>query len=168
VRDLPDVSLFSGSSPWDHSFVICEAANGDCTFGFSGVCFATPTMAALQALVNQRMKRSPWRRQRQCRVLQAAGTGYGSPTEQAACNASRGNTIAKSCIFHDVTEGDIDTPCIKGSPDCFAPSGADGVLSTSKTSYKPAFPATPGWNFATGLGSVNVSNLFTAWRRVEP
>jgi hypothetical protein len=37
--------------------------------------------------------------------------------------------------------------------------------STAPASYQPAFGATPGWDFATGLGSVNAYNLVhnTAW-----
>jgi hypothetical protein len=35
----------------------------------------------------------------------------------------------------------------------------------SANSYQPAFGATPGWDMATGLGSVNGYNLVfdTAW-----
>ena len=38
-----------------------------------------------------------------------------------------------------------------------------GVLSTSDHSLKEAYPATTGWDFATGLGSVNVTNLVNNW-----
>jgi len=168
VRNLPDVSLFSAGGPWGHSYVVCEADSGGCTYGFSGTSFATPIMAGVQALVNQQMNATHGEGNPNVAYYQLAAAEYGSATRRAMCNSTNGNTIAKTCIFHDVTEGDIDTPCVKGSPDCFAPSGADGVLSTSKTSYKPAFPATPGWDSATGLGSVNVSNLVTAWHLVEP
>ena len=34
-----------------------------------------------------------------------------------------------------------------------------GVLSSSKTRFKPAFIAGPGWDFTTGLGSVDAANL---------
>jgi len=32
------------------------------------------------------------------------------------------------------------------------------------TPTNKAFPAQPGWSFASGLGSVNVTNLLIAWR----
>ena len=38
-----------------------------------------------------------------------------------------------------------------------------GVLSTSTTSLQVAYPATAGWDFATGLGTVNVTNLVNSW-----
>jgi hypothetical protein len=43
-------------------------------------------------------------------------------------------------------------------------TGAIGT-STAAPSYQPAFGATPGWDFATGIGSVNAYNLVmnTAW-----
>jgi hypothetical protein len=33
------------------------------------------------------------------------------------------------------------------------------VLSTSDSAYKPAYGATTGWDFATGIGSLNAYNL---------
>jgi hypothetical protein len=37
--------------------------------------------------------------------------------------------------------------------------------STLASAYQPAYGATPGWDFATGIGSVNAYNLVmnTAW-----
>jgi subtilase family serine protease len=35
---------------------------------------------------------------------------------------------------------------------------------TSYSASNKAFPAQPGWSFASGLGSVNVTNLLMAWR----
>jgi len=37
--------------------------------------------------------------------------------------------------------------------------GLIGVLSLSDNSYQPAYPAAVGWDFATGFGLVNVTNL---------
>jgi hypothetical protein len=57
-----------------------------------------------------------------------------------------------------VTQGDIDVNCT-GKNNCYLPSGTNGVLSTSKSSALPAYGSTTGWDFATGLGSVNAYNL---------
>jgi hypothetical protein len=37
--------------------------------------------------------------------------------------------------------------------------------TTGAAAYQPAFGATPGWDLATGIGSVNAKNLVldTAW-----
>jgi hypothetical protein len=37
------------------------------------------------------------------------------------------------------------------------------VLSTSNTAYAPAYAATKGWDFATGIGTINAYNLVHAW-----
>ena len=52
----------------------------------------------------------------------------------------------------------MDVNCT-GSHNCYRPSGANGVLSTSDSSYKPAFSAATGWDFATGIGTLNAYNL---------
>jgi hypothetical protein len=75
--------------------------------------------------------------------------------------------VASACIFYDVTLGDIDANCT-GSNNCYTPSGANGVLSTSNGSYAPAYGATTGWDFATGIGSVNVANLVMSWNSAAP
>jgi hypothetical protein len=62
-----------------------------------------------------------------------------------------------------VTLGNNDVPCQSGSPNCYDPSGTYGVLSTSTSSYAPAFPTQTGWDFATGIGTVNVYNLARNW-----
>jgi hypothetical protein len=52
------------------------------------------------------------------------------------------------------------------SPDRFLPSGSVGVLSVSTGKYLPAYTAQAGRNFASGLASVNVTNLVDAWHTV--
>jgi hypothetical protein len=66
-----------------------------------------------------------------------------------------------------VTQGDMDVNCTAGSANCFAPSeardGGGGVLSTSPSSYALAYGTGKGWDFATGISSVNVYQLFINW-----
>ncbi len=52
-------------------------------------------------------------------------------------------------VFHDITDGDTIVPCAKGSPDC----------STGSIGYN----AGPGYDLATGLGSIDVFKLITEW-----
>ena len=42
-------------------------------------------------------------------------------------------------------------------------SGDDGVLSTSDSSYLKAYGAGQGWDFATGIGTINADELATQW-----
>jgi uncharacterized protein (TIGR03437 family) len=51
-------------------------------------------------------------------------------------------------IFHDITQGDDVVPCVQGSPDCV--TGSYGFI------------AGPGYDLATGWGSIDVANLVTA------
>jgi hypothetical protein len=50
-----------------------------------------------------------------------------------------------------------------GSFDCFYGGGTNGVLSTSTHSYQPAYMTTTGYDYATGIGSVNAFNLAMSW-----
>jgi hypothetical protein len=89
----------------------------------------------------------------------------------AACNSSLGNEIDGGCVFNDVTAGDIDVPCVPyipysvtiGSFNCYYDGAAVGVLSQSNSKFEPAYAAGPGYDLATGLGSVNAFNLVRSW-----
>ncbi len=169
VRSLPDVSLFASNGFLGHYYVVCysDTANGGtaCTgapsgwSGAGGTSFASPIMAGVQALINQ----SQGARQGNPNPVfyKLAAAQYGG-TGLSTCNSSLGNGTATTCTFYDQTQGDMDVPC-QGKVNCYDPSGTYGVLSKSSTAYSPAFPTTSGWDFATGLGSVNVSNLVTNW-----
>jgi uncharacterized repeat protein (TIGR01451 family) len=168
VRDTPDVSLFAADGLWSHYYVFCwsDVANGGaaCTgapsgwSGAGGTSFASPIMAGIQALVNQKMGA----RQGNPNPVyyQLAATEYAA--NGTSCNSSNGNGVGTACTFYDVTQGDIDVDCT-GTFSCYLPSGTDGVLSTSDHSYNPAYGTTTGWDFATGIGSVNATNLVNNW-----
>ena len=65
----------------------------------------------------------------------------------AACNGSNTAVLpAANCIFNDVT---IGTNAVPGEPN----------YNTSSQKY----PATVGYDLASGLGSVNIANLVNGW-----
>ena len=160
VRDLPDVSMFGADGVWGNSYVICDSDpadfGGGCLTGWGGTSFGAPIMAGIQALVNQQTGSRQGNPNPVYYSLAAAEAGYG--TSGSPCNSLLGNQAASSCIFYDVTEGDIDVPCI-GSHNCYVPSGTYGVLSISNSAFQPAYLAAPGWDFATGIGTLNAYNL---------
>jgi subtilase family serine protease len=273
VRDIPDVALFGSNGIWGHYILICfsDKANGGtaCTgapsgwTGIGGTSASAPLMAAIQALVDQHWNIRPGNPNTTYYAI--AKTEFGT-TGNPSCysiNEQAGN----SCVFNDVTQGDIDVNCRYNGTvykaDCYLPSGTNGAISTQKiskltlknggsgytstptcsitvpsnkskytsptgttiwaggtqakctatinattkvvsavtlttagsgytgvpkctitggggknatcsavitqttgaNSYQPAFGATPGWDMATGLGSVNAYNLVfnTAW-----
>jgi subtilase family serine protease len=174
VRNIPDVSLFAANGLWGHFYPVCysDTANGgascsgapDTWLGAGGTSFSSPILAGIQALVNQ-VNGSP---QGNPNVVyyQLAASEYGAGGN-ASCNSTLGNKVASTCTFYDVTQGDMDVNCT-GTHDCFLPSGTEGVLSTSDKSYLPAYGTTTGWDFATGIGTVNANNLVTNWKNAAP
>jgi len=169
VRDIPDVSLFAANGVWGHYYVFCwshTAEGGEaCTgapsgwAGAGGTSFSSPIMAGIQALVQQKTGAAQGNPNPVYYAL--AATEYGA-TGSTACNSTLGNGVGSSCIFYDVTQGDMDVNCT-GKVDCYLPSGTNGVLSTSDTAYQPAYGTGTGWDYATGIGSVNAYNLVNAW-----
>jgi subtilase family serine protease len=175
VRDLPDVSLFAANGVWGHAYVVCfsDIANGGAScsgspvswFMVGGTSVATPIVAGIQALANQKTGSRSGNPNPTYYSLAAAEYGAGG---NANCNSSLGKNVASTCIFYDVTEGDMDVPC---SPNlesgklinCFSPSGTFGVLSTSSSADQPAFGTSTGWDFATGIGTINANNLVNNW-----
>jgi hypothetical protein len=184
LRDLPDVSLFAGAGVWGHLYIDCfsDTANfGNPCVGppvnwsfDGGTSLSSPIMAGIQSMVNQ-----------------ATGERQGNPNfvyyplaalqyraqeddrgQEDACDATLGNHIDPHCVFHDITLGDMDVNCLPltspagaiiGTFNCYIPGGTNGVLSISNSSFEPAYPATKGWDFATGIGTVNAFNLARAW-----
>jgi len=181
LRDLPDVSLFASDNAWNHAYIYCmsdAAENGNpCDYtnpadtvynSGGGTSFAAPAFAGIMALIGQYTGSSQGNANYELYTL--AGDEYGTPatpnTEAlGVCNAGQGNQASGTCLFYDVTMGDTAVPCGTGSPNCYTVSAGDkqGVLSTSTSSLVPAYPAGAGWDFATGLGSVNIANLVDGW-----
>jgi subtilase family serine protease len=168
VRDIPDVSLFAANGVWNHYYVFCDSDTGDgesCSgtpdnwSGAGGTSFASPILAAIQSLVNQ--KTGARQGNPNPTYYKLAKTEYGS-TGSTSCNSSKGKSVGSSCIFYDVTQGDMDVNCT-GSHSCYKPSGSNGVLSKSTTSYTKAYGTNTGWDFATGIGSLNANNLVNNW-----
>ncbi len=176
-RDLPDISLFASAKLWHHAIVFCMSdpmqGGHPCDYSVpldafynsaGGTSFTAPQFASIQALINQKAGGSQGNPDPiyydLARAEYSSPTG---PTTVGGCNATRGNEVSASCIFHDVTVGDNNVLCY-GLNNCYGSTGSQyGVLSKSDDVLKVAYPAQPGWDFATGLGSVNVTNLVNAW-----
>jgi len=178
-RNLPDVSLFASNAFWFHAILFCmsDPAQGGSPCDYSvpadafnnsagGTSFTAPQFASIQALINQGAGGPQGNPDPIFYDLAKKQWGTSSAPDNKAladCNSSNGNAVCPECIFHDVTFGNNDVPCY-GPVNCYDPSPADyGVLSTSDSSLQPAYPTRTGWDFATGLGSVNVANLVNDW-----
>jgi subtilase family serine protease len=182
VRDIPDITMFASNGFWGHYYVICYsdptpnfggapcvAGHPELWAGFGGTSFGAPIMAGVQALINE-----------------SVGTHFdGNPNfvyyflnaiqnaflPQSACNSSLGTKVNSLCIYRDVTQGDMVVNCLPltndgsvvGTFNCYIPSGTNGVMSLVNNKYEPAYAAKPGYDFASGMGSVNVFNLVRSW-----
>jgi subtilase family serine protease len=171
VRDTPDISLFaSDGAAWGHAYATCftdpNSGGGPCTGNparwagnSGGTSYGAPIMAGIHALLNQH------KRARQGNpapvYYSLAARQYGS-SGNPNCYASKGSTIAKNCIFHDIVTGDVNVYC-GGTSNCLKPSGIYGVLSLSTAAYRPAYRATAAYDLATGIGSVDAYNLVINW-----
>jgi subtilase family serine protease len=159
-RDTPDVSLFSADGLNSSFYVACMTdlyggcggqIDADNLVALGGTSFAAPEFAGIMALINQKTKS---RQGNANYVLYPLSAQSG-----ASCNSN--GTLGSSCIFYDTTTGTIAMPCTTGTPDCVTNNSSDqnGVLSGYSTN--------PGYDLATGLGSVNVTNLVNNWSTIS-
>ncbi|MEO5623288.1 MAG: S53 family peptidase [Dokdonella sp.] len=145
-RYTPDVSFPAATS---EGYFTCTAAQGgSCvvtsgSFGFlvaGGTSASAPSMAGVAALLNQQ-------------------TGSAQGNLNPRLYALAGNPA--NGVFHDVTIASsgvtdcnvtIPSLCNNSTP---GPSGLNGGLS--------GYTVGPGYDLATGLGSIDVANLLTQW-----
>jgi len=172
VRDIPDVSFFASDGFLSGSaYLICVSdatQDSQCAYSSSseptalevgGTSVATPAMAGVMALINQK-----------------TGAAQGSPNAElyklaasqtySSCSAERGNgapVTSGNCYFNDIDQGTNAMPCdysayvTTPSPNCTVLHSGDyiGIL--------PGYSAGAGYDLATGLGSLNVANVVNAW-----
>jgi subtilase family serine protease len=173
VRDTPDVSLMASNGFWVAYYGVCwsdptQTANGAATCGadpsawagFGGTSVSSPIWAGIQALVNQATSQS-WGNSNTV-LYSLANAEYGA-TGKSTCNSSLGNAVGTDCVFYDVTQGDMAVNCT-GTHNCYLPSSTQGVLSTSTSANQPAYGTNVGWDFATGIGTTNATNIVNAWK----
>jgi subtilase family serine protease len=151
-RDLPDVSLFASNGFLGNFYIVCESDRvGPCSLqypytnflGFGGTSVSSPAFAGIMALVNQQM------------------SAQGLSTRQGNANYIFYKLAAQEpAAFHDVTSGTIAMPCLRGSPNCTTTNSFDqyGVMT--------GYNAAPGYDLATGLGSVDAQTLVNKWSSV--
>jgi hypothetical protein len=138
-RYLPDVSL-SASGAHD-GYVFCDAdggwaCNDSLPFGLTTYAAGGTSVASPAFAGIQALVDQQYDRQGQPDYVY-----YALANSQA------------SSVFNDVTTGNNGVPCLVGSTDPDCPS----------TGWLQNFAAGPGYDLATGLGSVNALNLFQQW-----
>ena len=141
ARDLPDVSLTAaGHDP----YLLClelsceDEGNGILFAAVGGTSASAPSFAGVMALVDQKMGGRQGMADYVLYKLAAS-------EQLSQCNGSDTSGLpAAGCIFNDITVGNNVVPGETGS------KYGSGV----------------GYDLATGLGSVNVTNLVNKWNTV--
>jgi subtilase family serine protease len=163
MRLVPDISLYS--SPNNPGYLYCTSDTSDWATSSSGALlqkascgndqfyddvtgyfniaggtsFAAPIFAGMVAIINQVKNNT-------------GGQGLINPTLYTLAS----NSATYSSAFYDITAGSgsgtagVGNECLAGTTYC----------SSAGTSE---YPTTAGYDEATGLGSVNLTNLLAAW-----
>ena len=178
VRNTPDVSLFASDGLQSQSFyVVCEAdavpsnscsSTGSFSFlGVGGTSASAPSFAGILALIEQgESNAGRSRRQGNANfVLYKIAQTAASKSCDSSKRMDPTLPAPPGCVFNDITKGNNSVPCAEGSLNCSSTTpGTNGVLFTTiGTTKTPAFTTTAGYDLATGLGTVNVTNLQLAW-----
>ncbi|HEY3988397.1 MAG TPA: protease pro-enzyme activation domain-containing protein [Acidobacteriaceae bacterium] len=154
ARELPDVSLFASDGLLhDSAWVLCASNLGgnptgtDCSPSTPGASYsfqavggtsaAAPAFAGVLSLVIQQLQQTT----PNVRLGQADYTLYPLFTQFPAS-------------FHDVTTGNNSVFCLAGALNC----GANGFLT--------GYDAATGYDVASGLGSVDATQLVQNWSKI--
>ena len=152
MRFVPDISL--SSSPTNAPYLFCSSdtgftgVTGSCSHGFrdtnnknlttaGGTSFAAPIFAGMLAIINQTL----------------GSTGQGVVNSTLYTLAANPGTYAAA--FHDIT----------GTGANVTTTGNQCDLGTTycSTASASGYLATTGYDEASGLGSIDFSNLLSAW-----
>ena len=147
ARDIPDVSLTAAAHD---PYLIC--LRGSCVpntqgyisfYGIGGTSASAPAFAGIMSLVASKTL---------TRLGQPNYVLYrlAAAENLAQCNASSSTLPASSCVFNDVTVGNNAVP-------------GETNYGTGNATYQSG----KGYDLATGLGSVNVTNLINQWNTVS-
>jgi hypothetical protein len=173
-RSVPDISLFSGNGVQGSFYIVCQmdansgtgSSTSSCDLnspfldfqGVGGTSAAAPAFAGIMAMVNQKTG------QRQGNANFVLYQLYKKNTAGTICTSNTAAVTATGCIFYDTVTGNNSVACQGGTANCStATTGQFGVIVDPANPTHPAWTTTPGYDLATGLGSVNIANLLTAW-----
>jgi len=108
--------------------------NAGATRRVGGTSAGSPSFAGVVALLNDYLQKQ--------KVISQPGLGNINPTLYRLAQSTNG-------VFHDVVDGDNMVWCVQGSPAC-----VNGKLG---------YAAGPGYDLATGLGTIDANNLVMKW-----
>ncbi|HEX4006824.1 MAG TPA: protease pro-enzyme activation domain-containing protein [Acidobacteriaceae bacterium] len=156
-RDLPDVSLLAGNGLYGALWVVCadnqaEGESATVTHEDCGTTDGAFTNSTTFVGVGGTSASAPAFAGMLALVSQAQG---GARLGQADTVLYQLAKSKYSTVFHDVTTGDNSVVCTAGTPDC----GSNGFLL--------GYDAGSAYDLASGLGSVDVTQMISNWSSVH-
>jgi hypothetical protein len=150
ARDVPDISL--NASPAHDPYMVCVQFIPTGSSTFTSSCLNGTFRYSDHSLVAY------------------GGTSFGAPTfagilalvNQKTSSTGQGNinyilyplAASSSTAFHDITTGDNTSTCVVGTQDC-------------TTAGYVGFFAGTGYDQATGLGTIDATNLVNGWSSIS-
>jgi subtilase family serine protease len=160
-RQVPDLAL--DASPNNAGYLLCSSdpssgITGSCSYGFrdssneyltvaGGTSFSAPIFSAMLAIINQSKSAT-------------TGAGLVNPTLYTLAS----NAITYSTAFHDIQTGTNE--CASGTAYALAFTSTGAVSEYGppcSAAAAASYAAHVGYDNASGLGSVDLNNLLTAW-----
>ncbi|AXC09843.1 hypothetical protein ACPOL_0466 [Acidisarcina polymorpha] len=149
VRDVPDVAMMAGSGEYGATWAVCGndydasgnpvadcATNSGNSANIQGIGGTSAAASAFAGIL--------------ALVSQSQSNRLGQ-ANYPLYNLANQSSLYNS-VFHDIKSGNNAVVCSNGSPQC----GTNGFLS--------GYNAAAGYDFATGLGSVDASALVASWK----
>jgi len=152
VRDLPDVSLLAGDGFYGAAWLLCDniastdntcvvGATGFSFYGVGGTSAASPAFAGIMALVEQSQSAGS---KGHVRLGQANFVLYNLANQASVYSSA----------FHDVPIGSNNSVyCVSGSPNC------------GPNLFETGYNTGTAYDLATGLGSVDATQLIDDWTK---
>jgi subtilase family serine protease len=175
-RDQPDVSLFAANGIFNHFYLFCMSDKNEggsaCKYhntndllgnAAGGTSFGAPSFAGIAALIQETALiegvKTPQSGNLAPLLYKLAAAQYANKLALTTCNSSKGKKISSGCTFYNVTAGNNAEPCVEGTVACVGGATGAGILYNKEVTPDEAYPAQQGYSLATGLGTVNVTNL---------
>jgi hypothetical protein len=139
-----------------------SSASEPTAFEVGGTSVASPAMAGVMALINQKAGAAQGSPNAELYAL-AAQQSYSSCSSESIA----AGTAPKTCFFNDIDIGTNAMACDAGavngnSPNCTNQGEVVGGY-TDNVGVLAGYSAVSGYDQATGLGSLNVANVVNAW-----
>jgi len=152
ARDIPDVSLFASNGFSQASWAVCadNVANDQATpYTDCQLVDGKPTSATTLSGYGGTSAAAPTFAGMLALISQSVGGRLGNPNPVLYSLAEN-----QPSAFNDITVGNNSVNCLTGSPNC------------NSNGFMTGYNSGTGYDYASGLGSINTTSLLTNWPSV--